>query len=501
MDRRDNAEATGILTDDQLKKALEVIGLSYKGAVPEILYAQAIHCFEGLMDISRDTDAVRDFARRHELDIKYLVDGANFVISKMHFNPEENFYVTLGLPRNTTPEELRQRWKKLMLLYHPDKQIDDEEWVSERAKKVNEAYSTLKDDVKRSAYDRKLTEAPLNSRFPSPPEQQPAGTRHARPSRLFSQRRRSSFQEASSRDWFRKYLPKAMIGIYAFAAAVFLLYIYEQNRSSTLESELLAHKPLQPQLAAQEQEPAAAPPAGAAAPQAEKVIVPSVLPVERHSSLVETGRTGAEKAAASKDISKPASSDVMPAPQKEKKGTIFTSLFASSQARNVQEQKPEPEQSPIKQSSPEPQRPPVLQEALPPVIREAKAEQPHTPKTEGITKEEIDEFMQQYIKAYTHSDLEGFMALFSHSAVENNTMGYQDIRNAYRETFREKINDYRIQNMDIRTDGQKATVSGIYIVNRYISIEGRWVKHTGRITWRLARENSQLKIVSTNYDK
>jgi len=52
-------------------------------------------------------------------ELRYLEDA---------LQPEENFYITLGLPRNASPEEIRQRWKNLMLLYHPDKQTGDEEW-------------------------------------------------------------------------------------------------------------------------------------------------------------------------------------------------------------------------------------------------------------------------------------------------------------------------------------------------------------------------------------
>jgi curved DNA-binding protein CbpA len=521
MDRRDNAETADVRTDEQLRKTLDVIGLSYKGAAPETLYALATRCFEGLMEISLNTDAVRNFAKRNELDIKYLVDGANFVISKMHFNPEENFYITLGLPRNASPEEIRQRWKNLMLLYHPDKQEGDEEWVSERAKKVNEAYSTLKDETRRSEYDRKLVESRLNSAFPSPAQRQAADSRHARPSREFSRRTSSSYRDSSAWESFRKYLPKVMIGIYALAAGLFLMYIYEQNRSASLETELLVHAHLPERPAMKEQAPAE-PAAGqqpekqmdqqaeTPAPQAEKTIVPAEKPAEGNPPVAAQEKTRAEKTSAVvKETKKPAPAAAAPAPQAGKKGGIFSSFFRTPESRHMQEQRQEqkpvldqkPEQKPVEQKIMEPQRPVVRQEPAPPIQKEVKAEPPQPPKDETVSKEEVDEFMKRYIRAYTQNDLEGFMALFSRSAVENSTMSYQDIRNAYRETFREKINNYRIQNMEIRTEGQKATVSGIYMVNRYLSIEDRWVKFTGKITWRLQRENSQLKIVSTNYDK
>ena len=166
--------------------------------------------------------------------MKYLVDGASFVISKMHFNPENNYYITLGLPQNATPEELSRRWKRFMLLYHPDKQVGNEEWVSERAKKVNEAYTALKDETKRAEYDNKLTSQMLSRKFPSAP---PQGTAHHRPPAGAFSRRRSS---ESAPEWnsIRPYMPKILITLYILIALIVLGFIYLQNKSSHLEAEL-----------------------------------------------------------------------------------------------------------------------------------------------------------------------------------------------------------------------------------------------------------------------
>jgi type II secretory pathway predicted ATPase ExeA len=235
-------------------------------------------------------------------------------------------------------------------------------------------------------------------------------------------------------------------------------------------------------LALQEQKPAAAVPAvsapekqmeeelqqqAGASLKGEKSVAPSVKSTDGNPPVAAPEKRAAKKAAAGrKDTGKPVSA-----------------------------------QKSVEQKSPEPLKPVVRQEPAPQMQREAKAELSELPKNEAILKEEVDKFMKRYIRAYTQNDLEGFMALFSRAAVENNTMGYQDIRNAYSEIFREKINIYSVQNMDIRTDGRTAAVSGIYVVNRYISAEDRWVKHSGKISWKLARENGQLKIVSTTYDK
>jgi len=59
-----------------------------------------------------------------------------------------DYYSTLGVSRNATPDEIRKAYKKQSMQHHPDRGGNEEQF-----KKVNEAYSTLKDPQKRAAYD------------------------------------------------------------------------------------------------------------------------------------------------------------------------------------------------------------------------------------------------------------------------------------------------------------------------------------------------------------
>ena len=67
-----------------------------------------------------------------------------------------DYYQTLGLSKNATDEEIRKAYKKQSMLYHPDRPDGNEE----KFKKVNEAYSTLKDPQKRQMYDQYGTADP-----------------------------------------------------------------------------------------------------------------------------------------------------------------------------------------------------------------------------------------------------------------------------------------------------------------------------------------------------
>lgn len=61
-----------------------------------------------------------------------------------------DYYSTLGVTKGATKEEIKKAFRKLAQKYHPDKPDGDEK----KFKEVNEAYTVLSDDKKRSQYDQ-----------------------------------------------------------------------------------------------------------------------------------------------------------------------------------------------------------------------------------------------------------------------------------------------------------------------------------------------------------
>jgi len=61
-----------------------------------------------------------------------------------------DYYETLGVPKNSSKEEIKRAYRKLAHQYHPDKRGGDEK----KFKEINEAYQVLGDDRKRSQYDQ-----------------------------------------------------------------------------------------------------------------------------------------------------------------------------------------------------------------------------------------------------------------------------------------------------------------------------------------------------------
>jgi molecular chaperone DnaJ len=66
---------------------------------------------------------------------------------------KKDYYELLGIDRNATADDIKKAYRKLAMKYHPDKNPGNKE-AEHHFKEINEAYDVLKDEQKRSAYDR-----------------------------------------------------------------------------------------------------------------------------------------------------------------------------------------------------------------------------------------------------------------------------------------------------------------------------------------------------------
>jgi DnaJ-class molecular chaperone len=63
----------------------------------------------------------------------------------------KDYYAILGVPRNATPEQIKEAHRRLTKEYHPDKNPSSE--AEERFNLVDEAYHVLSDPAKKAGYD------------------------------------------------------------------------------------------------------------------------------------------------------------------------------------------------------------------------------------------------------------------------------------------------------------------------------------------------------------
>ncbi|ODM86692.1 DnaJ subfamily C member 5, partial [Orchesella cincta] len=64
----------------------------------------------------------------------------------------ESLYVTLGVPKQATQDDIKKAFRKLALKLHPDKNTEDPDAI-EKFKQVNTSYQVLSDPTRRNIYD------------------------------------------------------------------------------------------------------------------------------------------------------------------------------------------------------------------------------------------------------------------------------------------------------------------------------------------------------------
>ncbi|XP_078083945.1 dnaJ homolog subfamily B member 2 isoform X2 [Mustelus asterias] len=65
-----------------------------------------------------------------------------------------DYYNILGVPHNSSQEDIKKAYRKLALRWHPDKNPDDKEFAEQKFKEIAEAYEVLSDKSKREVYDK-----------------------------------------------------------------------------------------------------------------------------------------------------------------------------------------------------------------------------------------------------------------------------------------------------------------------------------------------------------
>ena len=66
---------------------------------------------------------------------------------------DKDFYEILGVSRDASDDDIKKKYRKLAMKYHPDRNKDDKE-AEKKFKEISASYEILKDPQKRAAYDQ-----------------------------------------------------------------------------------------------------------------------------------------------------------------------------------------------------------------------------------------------------------------------------------------------------------------------------------------------------------
>ncbi len=211
MDRFHNDEFDREL---MYSRALEFIEEVKGGLSWERFCMYAIYYSDVFIEMLKGDGRINEFLSSRDIDRNYVSESVRKILYRLHFNRENDHYLTLALPRNVTQPQIHKRWKDLILLYHPDRNKESSTYMEECAKRINEAYTVLKDEVRKMNYDTKIARSgSIYSKNLAKKLKTVSSTRHP-----------SIFPHV------KKLMPKVITMLYIVVPLLILLIIFFENK-------------------------------------------------------------------------------------------------------------------------------------------------------------------------------------------------------------------------------------------------------------------------------
>jgi DnaJ-domain-containing protein 1 len=115
---------------------------------------------------SRYADLLRHVADARGIAFTELAHRAEFLLACILLPRAGTYYEVLGVVPTASPDEIRRRWATLIQRYHPDRLSASGGWVDEQARRLIDAYQTLKDPERRRRYDAEIEPQPATLATP-----------------------------------------------------------------------------------------------------------------------------------------------------------------------------------------------------------------------------------------------------------------------------------------------------------------------------------------------
>jgi DnaJ-domain-containing protein 1 len=124
---------------------------------------------EMLLDLAvarSDAESFRQQAEWLQVAPEELRTAVLFFIRQVFLAQHADPYRTLGLTPAASPDQVRDHYRKLIRLFHPDREASRGEWHTTYAAHINQAYGILRDPDKRRAYDSRSPRPHRAGAFP-----------------------------------------------------------------------------------------------------------------------------------------------------------------------------------------------------------------------------------------------------------------------------------------------------------------------------------------------
>lgn len=385
--------------------------------------------------------STRQVAECRGLSAQELASRAAFFLACLDTPGTDDPYTILGVDPTATSEEIKEAWLSRLSLYHPDRHPENSDWFTRQAARLNEAHHTLKDPVRRQAYDERRRRELLARQRSSPIAIQAV---LSVPPLILPQSPRMARHRVT-----------ALITA-ASVAAVGLLLMALSRRL-----------PAEPQL-----------------------YLETVQPIPTASLPFPTPHSGPLLARPTRGTDPSLKASATPPMNRQPERRRMKHLHQASLPPGLPATHPDPSDY-LTASERSAAGPILLAQALPPIVPEPK----------GLDRQEIDVLLDEYVDAYEKGDVDRLMATLSQKVREKGTLDYQAIRNGFVKGFtgRDQI-IYRLKNLQVEIKGEQATVTAQYLIlARNVAHSSKGTTVAGRIEWKIQREGDKLKIVTINY--
>jgi hypothetical protein len=122
-----------------------------QGCPLDEVYERACRSYDILIDILDHPNSAQDIAALAHMQAHKIEAIAEEIFDLLLFNRENNPYLSFGFQKYAPLFYIEKRWKRLLILYHPDKHINKKSY-EDKAQKINEAYEKIKNMKTRNSY-------------------------------------------------------------------------------------------------------------------------------------------------------------------------------------------------------------------------------------------------------------------------------------------------------------------------------------------------------------
>jgi len=377
----------------------------------------------------------------------------------------KDYYKILGLKKNASEEEIRERWIKLMRRFHPD-QGGKRKGEDLKVQKINEAYQTLKHSSTRAEYDLR---------------------------RMYHRKKGFSLLRKVS----------SLVSILILLLVMSFLYFKEphlspgskvihlpqihQNNSTDREN---IEKPIMPGNPAK---------TITQSPNHPIIQSPSHPITQSSNHPVTQSPNHPISQSPNHPLPRLPRHPVTPSPSDPITQTPL-SLELSALSNIIDPTNPTNQINERDQINQRDQRDQINQvnqvnQISPYELQLAQA----APPPLLATGEEVKQFFVLYVECYTRKDLEGFLSLFSPKALQNQRDGMEKIREVYASFFNvsQEIR-YRMEDVKIELYQNAVEVKARYEIDQTLKKGGKKIWQ-GQIRWALIKESGALKILYLDY--